>query len=84
MFTINRKRSAAVLAVSAGLLAAAVPAGASAAERDGSVPRSTLTGDSNDVIIETWTAGGNATSLDYHGQPVVTYLDDYMGQPIVT
>ena len=44
MFTINLKRSAGhVLAVTAGLLAAAVPAGASAAERDGSVPRSTVT-----------------------------------------
>ena len=57
MFTINLKRSAAVLAVSAGLLAAAVPAGASAAERDGSVAAFHAHGDSNDVIIETLDGG---------------------------
>ena len=57
MFTINLKRSATMLAVTAGLLAAAVPAGASAAERDGSVPRSTLTATRNDVIIENLDGG---------------------------
>ena len=76
MFTINLKRSATVLAVTAGLLASAVPAGASAAERDNSVPRSTVKSDSNEVAIEALTAGGNATSLDYHGEPVVTLIDD--------
>ena len=50
MFSINLKRSATVLAVTAGLFASAVPAGASAAERDNSVPRSTVKSDSNDVI----------------------------------
>ena len=84
MFSINLKRSATVLAVSAGLLAAAVPAAASAAERDSSVAHSTVKSDSNEVAVEALTAGGNATGLDYNGQPVVTYIDDYMGQPIVT
>ena len=60
MFSNNLKRSATVLAVTAGLLASAVPAGASAAERDSSVP-STLKSDSNEVAIEGLTARGNAT-----------------------
>ena len=78
MFTINLKRSATVLAVTAGLLTA-VPAGASAADRDGSVPRPTLKSDGNEVAIE----GRTASVLDYHGEPVVTLID-YIGQTILT
>ena len=63
MFTITLNRSVTVLAVTAGLLTA-VPAGASAADRDGSVPRPTLKSDGNEVAIEGWTA----SVLDYHGR----------------
>ena len=82
MFSINLKRSVTMLAVTAGLLASAVPAAAYAAERDSSVAHSTVKSDSNEISVEELTAGGNATllnaTLDHHGQSVVG-PDDYMG-----
>ena len=87
MFSINLKRSVTMLAVTAGLLASAVPAAAYAAERDSSVAHSTVKSDSNEISVEELMAGGNATLLnatllDHHGQSVGAPTTTWAAPPL--